>query len=567
MSACHLHLGPVNLMKRIIAIGSLVLGLLMLAGCGASNPPEVSEGHLMPDRPALADIPEPVTRAPVLPRPKQRPDLETYTVVVHDVPIRELLFSMARDAKLNLDIENEISGKLTMNAIDQTLPKILDRISRQTDIRYQLTDNTLRVQADTPFLKTYNISYLNVSRKSAGTVEVSSQIRSTGTANVESGQGGSGGPESGNDSSSVVQNMSNNQFWRSLTINIAGIIGETVKAGRDDDIETSDRIIVNRESGIIGVKATAKQHAQLQAFIDKVLDSVQRQVLIEATIAEVRLSDRYQAGIDWSLVTSDPNTATTQDLLGGNLGTTPFFSFNLAESIDGNPLNLTLKALETFGDVKVLSSPKVMAINNQSALLKVVDNEVYFTTEVEAVPGSVNQNSLVTVDTDVNTVPVGFVMSVTPFIDSNEVVTLNVRPTISRIIDFVRDPNPELAEAGVTSEIPVIQVREIESVLKIENGDTAVIGGLMQDQIDKSTTGVPLLSSLPVLGGLFRFQDDQYVKSELVIFIRPVVTKDASLTGELSQYRKYLLEELHTRSGNALETAGSDQSEFVQEQQ
>jgi general secretion pathway protein D len=361
--------------------------------------------------------------------------------------------------------------------------------------------------------------------------------------------------------------MSNNQFWRSLTINIAGIIGETVKAGRDDDIETSDRIIVNRESGIIGVKATAKQHAQLQAFIDKVLDSVQRQVLIEATIAEVRLSDRYQAGIDWSLVTSDPNTATTQDLLGGNLGTTPFFSFNLAESIDGNPLNLTLKALETFGDVKVLSSPKVMAINNQSALLKVVDNEVYFTTEVEAVPGSVNQNSLVTVDTDVNTVPVGFVMSVTPFIDSNEVVTLNVRPTISRIIDFVRDPNPELAEAGVTSEIPVIQVREIESVLKIENGDTAVIGGLMQDQIDKSTTGVPLLSSLPVLGGLFRFQDDQYVKSELVIFIRPVVTKDASLTGELSQYRKYLLEELHTRSGNALETAGSDQSEFVQEQQ
>ena len=201
-----------------------------------------------------------------------------------------------------------------------------------------------------------------------------------------------------------------------------------------------------------------------------------------------------------------------------------------------------------------------MAINNQSALLKVVDNEVYFTTDVETVPGSVNQNALVTVDTDVNTVPVGFVMAVTPFIDGNEVVTLNVRPTISRIIDFVTDPNPELARAGVTSEIPVIQVREIESVLKIENGDTAVIGGLMQDQIDKSTTGVPILSSIPVLGALFRYQDDQYVKSELVIFIRPVVTRDASLAGDLKDYRKYLLEELHGDNSKPLETAQKQHS-------
>ena len=226
-----------------------------------------------------------------------------------------------------------------------------------------------------------------------------------------------------------------------------------------------------------------------------------------------------------------------------------------------------MKALETFGDVKVLSSPKVMAINNQSALLKVVDNEVYFTTDVEAVPGSVNQNSTVAIDTNVNTVPVGLVMAVTPFIDENEVVTLNVRPTISRIIDFVEDPNPALADAGVTSEIPVIQVREIESVLKIENGDTAVIGGLMQDQIDKSTTGVPILSSIPVLGALFRYQDDKYVKSELVIFIRPIVTQDASLTGDFKDYRKYLLEDLHTDNKSQLDTAQMNESDSSEDKQ
>lgn len=536
----------------------------MIAGCGASNPPEVSDGHLMFVEPVIDNIPEPVARVPVLPMPEQRPNLETYTVVVHDVPIRELLFSMARDARINLDIGNDIEGNVTMNAIDQTLPKILDRISQQTSIRYQLVDDTLRVQADKPYLKTYSISYLNMSRTSTGTVEVSSEIQSTGTGDVMSGGGGG---KSGNDSSSVVQNSSSNQFWETLTLNIAGLVGEPVKAGTGGNIDTGNRIIVNRESGIIAVKATAKQHAQVRDFIDQVLDSAQRQVLIEATIAEVQLSDRYQAGIDWSLVTSDPTSTTTQDLLGGNLGQTPFFSFNIAETIDGNPLNVTLKALETFGDVRILSSPKVMAINNQSALLKVVDNEVYFTTNVEAVPGAVNQNSTVIVDTDVNTVPVGFVMSVTPFIDQNDVVTLNVRPTISRIIDFVQDPNPELARADVVSEIPVIQVREIESVLKIENGDTAVIGGLMQDQIDKSTSGVPILSSIPFLGALFRYQDDEYVKSELVIFIRPVVTQDASLAGDFKEYRKYLLEELHTENINQLETAQRKQNDPAQDNQ
>jgi general secretion pathway protein D len=551
---------------RIIKSG-LLFGLLAVAGCGASNPPEVSDGHLIFDESAVDSIPEAVARVPVLPRPEQRPDLETYTVVVHDVPIRELLFSMARDAKLNLDIDNDIEGNVTMNAIDQTLPKILDRISQQTNIRYQLIEDTLRVQADTPYLKLYSIGYLNISRLSTGSVEVSSEISSTGTADVEGGAGGGGGGQNGNDSSSVVQNTSNNQFWKSLTINISGILGEAVKAGKSESIDSSDNVIVNRESGMIAVKATAKQHEQVQGFLDQVLDSVQRQVLIEATIAEVRLSDRYQAGIDWSLVSSDPNATATQDLLGGNLGQTPFFSFNIAETISGNPLNVTLRALETFGDVKVLSSPKVMAINNQSALLKVVDNEVYFTTDVEAVPGSVNQNSTVAIDTNVNTVPVGLVMAVTPFIDENEVVTLNVRPTISRIIGFVADPNPALAEAGVTSEIPVIQVREIESVLKIENGDTAVIGGLMQDQIDKSMTGIPILSSIPVLGALFRYQDDQYVKSELVIFIRPVVTQDASLSGDFKEYRKYLLEDLHADKKSQLDTAQMSESDSSEDKQ
>jgi general secretion pathway protein D len=339
-------------------------------------------------------------------------------------------------------------------------------------------------------------------------------------------------------------------------LNIGGILGQEINASSGSRLVTGNNIIVNRESGIIAVRATSKQHKSIKGFIDQVVGSAQRQVLIEATIAEVQLSDSYQAGIDWSVVSETSGGVVTkggvQDVIGGNLGSSPFFQLATSGTINGNPLNITLKALETFGDVKVLSSPKVMTLNNQTAILKVVDNEVYFNIDVNVVPGSVTSNALTTVDTTVNTVPVGIVMAVTPFIDEGDAVTLNIRPTISRIIDFVDDPNPLLAEQGVVSQIPVIQVREIETMLKVDDSETAVIGGLMQDQINKENRGVPILSSIPLLGALFSYTEENYVKSELVIFIRPVIVEDASLDGDLSEYKKYLLEDIRQETSDKL---------------
>ena len=514
---------------------SLVTGLLLLqAACGATNPPAMSQGHISDDAAAPSDIPAPVTEAPILPEPEQRPSLETYTVVVNQVPVRELLFSMARDAKLNIDIDSDIQGKVTMNAIDQTLPQILERLSQQAAINYTLEDQTLHIRADKPYLHLYNVNYLNMSRLSEGSVEVATEISSTG-----SGEGSGGG---GNNSSSVVKNTSNNEFWKTLIVNIAGILGEEAKSTEDIQ-QTSSNILVNRETGVIGVRAGFRQHKQVQEFLDRVVGGAQRQVMIEATIAEVRLSDHYQAGIDWSLISADATDTVSQNILGGNLGTAPVFQITgTGTSSSGDQMSATLKALETFGEVKVLSSPKVMAINNQTAMLKVVDSEVYFLIEVEkgtVVDGVVYPG---TITTNINTVPVGFVMSVMPYVDENDVVTLHVRPTISRVIGRAVDPNPALAAEKVVNEVPIIQVREIESVLKINNGDTAVIGGLMQDQINKQKSGIPILSSIPLIGALFSYQDDEYVKSELVIFIRPVVVHDASLTGDLKEYRKYLME-------------------------
>ena len=519
---------------------------IFIVACGATNPPTVSQGHIQSTSTSESKdkntIPSPVTQVPALPRPGKREQLETYTVVVNQVPIRELLFSMARDADLNLDIDNNITGKITMNAIDQTLPKILERIESQSAINYILEGGTLKVRADTPYLHVYNIDYLNISRTSGGEVSISTEIGAT-SSGVQDSSSNSGGSNKAN---STIENKSVNEFWSTITKNIGAIINQQVEAGKDG----SNNIIVNRESGIIAIRTTGKKHKLVKKFIDQVVGSAQRQVLIEATIAEVQLSDNYQAGIDWSLVGS--TTSGEQSVIGGNLGATPFFQLASAGTLNGNPLNITLKALETFGDVKVLSSPKVMTLNNQTAILKVVDNEVYFNIDVNVVPGNTNSNSITTVDTTVNTVPVGIVMAVTPFINEGQDVTLNVRPTISRIIGFVDDPNPLLADAGVVSEIPVIQVREIETMLKVESSETAVIGGLMQDQINKENRGVPFLSSIPLLGALFSYTEEKYVKSELVIFIRPVVIEHASLDGDLASYKQYLLEDLQQDTSKKL---------------
>jgi len=543
---------------RIIKPTAALIKLLIifsLVSCGPTRPPSPSEGHLNTVEKAQKNIPPPVTQTTFLPAPTTRTQLEVYTVVVSGVSAKDLLFSMARDAKINLDIHDDINSTVTLNAIDQTLPQILERISRQADIRYTIEDNTLRVRADRPYLETYVVDYVNISRESKGVIRVATNIGSTGQGSIgdsasggSSGEGGSGEKNENNSSLTEVLLTSDNKFWESLTHNIIEMLDEPQNDSINEssgeslsaEADKNSSVIVNREAGLIIVRATYRQHKEIQAFVDNVLNISKRQVMIEATIAEIKLSDRYQAGIDWSVVAENPGSGVNilTNLTASNLAQSPFSSLTLNDTISGNQVGMTLKALEQFGDVQVLSSPKIMAINNQPAILKVVDNIVYFEMDVNTSLSQVT--SLTTFETQIKTVPVGFVMSVTPYINEHEAVTLNIRPTISRVIDSVEDPNPAFKNAGVISAVPVIQIREIESILTINSGDTAVIGGLMQDTINDKSQGVPILSSIPLIGGLFRYDDDIREKSELIIFIRPVVIHHASLRGDLSEYQKFL---------------------------
>ncbi len=265
-------------------------------------------------------------------------------------------------------------------------------------------------------------------------------------------------------------------------------------------------------------------------------------MLIEATIVEVTLSDNYQSGVDWSaLGINGLGYSFRQNFMGAtNLAAAPFFSvqYNNPNAAAGGSISSTVKLLDSFGRTRVLSSPKLMVLNNQTASLKVVDNRVYFTVKADTVT---NQTSATTTFTTTqNVVPVGFIMNVTPQISEGDMVTLNVRPTVTRIIDNVKDPNPSLAAAGVTSLIPVTQTREMESMLKVASGQTAILVGLMLDSFDGKRDGLPIASRIPVFGDLVSFRNDTANKTELVIFIRPMVIRDASVDGDLAAYRRFM---------------------------
>jgi general secretion pathway protein D len=226
------------------------------------------------------------------------------------------------------------------------------------------------------------------------------------------------------------------------------------------------------------------------------------------------------------------------------LSATPFFSLSYSNPnpASGGNITSTVKLLSTFGKTRVLSSPLLMVLNNQTAVLKVTDNIVYFT--IKADTNSNANTSTTTFTTTQNVVPVGFIMNLTAQISDNDVVTLNVRPTITSVVKYIQDPNPALratlTQPAISSLIPETRTREMESVLRVASGQTAILGGLMEDSFEGTRDGLPNASRIPIVGDFFSYRNDKAVKKELVILLRPLVVRNASIEGDLSAFRRFV---------------------------
>lgn len=594
-------------MKKLTLIPVLTC---FVTACSNAPIQPPGEGHLRAEKVGsggTASIPAPLHQVISLPAPKPTPKTETYSVVVNNVRVQELLFALARDAKLNVDIHPGIEGIVTLNAIDQTLQQLLTRISKQVDLRWELDGPNLSVMPDKPFLRNYKIDFVNMKRTVTSDVSTSTQIASASTSAVSGGSGGAGG----NTASTSVASKTENDLMSSLIKNVEDILKEedrirfraivqtemdvitktegtgqatagisngaktrnadgssTETAGpggaasgkgnqtldsraeaikKVGEFEKSNPVFANKETGVLVVRATSRQHEKVQQFIDQVMRSAKRQVLLEATIVEVNLSNSYTQGIDWKKVSSGLVAAGA--ITGNSITQAATGLLTMSTTNSGGTFSATVNLLEEFGNVKVLSSPKLSVMNNQTATLKVADSKVYF--EMKAETSQTNGSSLTTYTTTPKSVNVGFFMNVTPQISDNEEVTINVRPTITRITGYVDDPNPSLAAANVKNPIPEIRTREMESIIKVGSGQIAVMGGLIQEELNNNTGTVPGLVGIPIIGNLFKSGTtkrsgyavdamDTSNKTELVIFLRPIVIKDASIEGDYSEYKQSL---------------------------
>ena len=279
--------------------------LAFLPGCVSTIPeqswPESRHIQTTPQAPEAnaesANIPGVVETVPLLPAPGAEQSQSLYSVVAMDIPVRELLFALARDAEINIDIHPALTGQVSLNAIDQSIPRILERVSQQVDLRWSFdTEGNLLVEPDSPFWEIYRIDYVNVSRNSTMSADVSTSIASVGGAESAG---------STNNSSVTLNQTTNNNFWQSMVQGVTAILGE---AGAEETTEPETAtaalgsVVPNRESGLINVRATSKQHIEVRKFLSYVQARALNQVLIEATVVEVVLNDRHQSGVDWTAI-------------------------------------------------------------------------------------------------------------------------------------------------------------------------------------------------------------------------------------------------------------------------
>lgn len=531
---------------------------------GEGLPKPFVEGSVLPvagpssvaPPPLDAPIPTIAKTTPfLLPEEAPKQPLATYTVSMIDAPVREVLFALARDAELNVDIYPGITDKITINAVNQTLPAILDRIVEQTNLQYQIKDSVIIITQDRPFRRSYVLDYPQTKRSAKSGMNVSTQMASSSsTANSSNGS-----------EVTLESEDSSKDFWENLVENIKNMVESSEKRGSEESATSdtegeksektdtkkkadkdSEKVVLNHATGVLSVLATNRQHKQIQSFIDRVMRVAMRQVFIEATVVSVQLSDQYQTGVDWNMLNSGSNP-TKQSLLGTRMNDPPNFmlkvnrtSIPLVTGLLGiHDLTATVRMLSHFGNAKVVSTPKVTVLNNQTAILRVTTNKVYFEMKVTAPTVTISPTGVLqsvtpgTSQTFVRTVPEGFVMQVTPQIDDNNVITMNIRPTLQSISEWIDSPDPNmrtnLIDGGAAFEppkVPIVKVQEMDSVLRVTSGQVAVMGGLMQNEHNKNLDGIPYLSKVPLVGSLFSYRQDESKKTELVIFLRPVVLNE-----------------------------------------
>lgn len=482
-----------------------------------------------------------------------------FDVAVADAPARTFFQGLVDGTPYNIVLEPGDTGTITLKLKNVTVVEVLDAVRDAYGYDYRRISSGFLIVPPSLQTRLYQLNYIDLERRGTSRMRVASgQVgQSSGSGQSQVGQPGAGGIQTGGLSEppgavfnggggaeqsnqvkeitgTSVSTRSSSDFWHDIDASLRSLVGTA--AGRN--------VVINSSSGIIAVRATPRELRDVTQFIEKIQKVSTRQVVLEAKILEVELSDAFQAGINWaaigrngrqtysgfqtgpqagfsgnllnqpsSLVTlspgSNPITSTVTNTLGG--------AFSLA--INAADFSTYIELLGTQGKTRVLSSPRVSTLNNQKAVIK-AGSDQYFVIGVSS-NTVVGTSSSTNLNVDLAPFFSGVALDVTPQISDEGEVILHIHPTVSQVTANVQ----QLTVNGATDSLPLAlsQVRESDSVVKAKSGQLIVIGGLMQTTRTRQDYKVPGIGDLPLVGNLFKSQQRTDVHSELVILLRPIV--------------------------------------------
>ncbi len=520
------------MMKRTTLF--LLMGAL-LASCASPKPAKV------PDTMALTipiiDEAAPPVEPPLTPEEFAGLDTKlTYTFTVRNAEIQDALLLLSRQTGASIVPDRDVTGRTTVDLRDRSLRDILYAILKPSGYTVYVENGLIRVSRPRLISRTFTVNYMKDKRSSTSTMNASISDSGSPGAAQSTGVLASGGSSSAQ-GSVTVQTSGVSDFWREMIKGLEVIIfGDTATGGRTESGHSrSDkagrRLIVNELAGVVLVRDFSDNMEQVREFLEDVERSVKRQVLIQAHIAEVTLSNTFSLGIDWSyLRTLDAGSSnpTTVTLSQGLVPSPPTGVFQF--SLTNNKLTALLDALKEQGQLNILSSPKVATLNNQKAVIKLTTKEVSWFQKTTTYPGS---PPVQITDTLPQIDEIGIYLDVTPQVNEKGVISMQIHPSISEKSRTSVSPDGR-------STRPVIDVREVDTMIEVRNGETAVIAGLIVDKIIETRRSVPFLGDIPWLGALFRYTSQEKKKTELVMLITPYVLTDKTV----AELRKEHLERL-----------------------
>jgi MSHA biogenesis protein MshL len=455
---------------------------------------------------------------------------ETYDIAANDVPARDFFLSLVQEMNTNIIVHPEVTGTLSINLKEVTLAEIMETAETMYDLHIEQKGNTYYIYPAQLSTRIYKIDYLNIKRTGSSSMSVvSGQISSGGSSSSGSSSSSSRNSGSSSTSGTEVTTESEVDFWGDLKTTLVSMIGS----------DEGKEVIINPQTGLVAIKAQSKDHAAIAAFLDNMQSSLGKQVVIEAKILEVELNQSFQSGINWDVV-GKPNGKDIsaklegQAVNGGDIN--GLFKINLALGDFTSIISL----LETQGDVRVLSSPRISTVNNQKAVIKVGQDE-FFVTNISQSTTTSSTTAETNNSPEVELTPFfsGIALDVTPQISDGNEVILHVHPTVSEVSEKTKVI--DLGEDNVLSlPLAVSSIRETDSIVKAENNQVIILGGLLQSTEEKQNANIPWIDKIPLIGRLFNQHNFIGKKSELVILLKPQIVNQFTWSALLKDSKTYL---------------------------